>query len=529
MAIITDTDPDYATAKLFDLDDKAYSIEWQDQREIYDLAWKYYSGAIFDERRTDTKDGKPGSLLYPLRVNSTKQACITHALHLWGLTSEAPILSFSVIPKSENTDASYERAERLRQFCYDLFNKQGMPNRLREAGRLFNALGGACFKVRSDKEHPLGIALENVPVRHLYPVWMPTDYEQLVRAHIAFWIPTSIAQEIYGYQGQGQLTDEVEYIETWTLDNWVTTVGLKSRREVAKDPLSGLPLQGENTFKHPITGQKYIPLVYVPRLRTGRFWGDSLIEDLRGLQDEFNGRLADQGDAVVASSHMHPWGRNLSRKRTPGPLSLPSGNQIFDAGDTQVGGGDPLIDNLIGPSLTDAVANFSDQVEQLLWDQGSVAPVVRGLDEGSQRSGVTLTARALPTIAITDDYRDAWRTGIALMVELAMIISFTEEINGITHLDFGHDISIEFAPRLPKDITQINETIQIQRAAGVMSRKRALQLSPDVRDVDAELANLEAEQLEKQEQAAELAETQARAKATAAPPPAAKAKVSPKK
>jgi hypothetical protein len=528
MALIGDTDLKSASSTMFDLDAKGYAAEWQSQQAMYALVWKYFSGKIFDERRTDTKGGKPGDLLYPLRVNSVKQACLTHTLHLWGLTSEAPILGFTVKPKSDNTDTSTDRAERLRRLFFTLFNAEAMPARLREAGRLFNALGGAALKVRRDEQAQLGVVIDNIPVSYFYPVWNPTDYEQLLRVHIAFWIPTEIAVLLYGYNARQPAASEVEYVETWDLNSWTITVGTPGHRQQAVDSATGLPLSGPNTFVNPITKRRYIPIVYIPRLRTGRYWGDSLIEDLRGLQDEFNGRLADQGDAVSASSHMHAWGRNLNRRRDPGPLLLPTGNRIFDAGELQVGGGEPLLDNLTGPSLTDSVANFSSQVEDLIWDQASVAPVVRGLDEGSQRSGVTLTARALPTVSITDDYRDSWRAGVLRLIELFLCCCYAEGeenqgLNDVSHLDFGHQIGVDFAPRLPRDVDQINNTIQVQRSAGVMSVTRALVLSPDVDNVELELAEIQEERKEKAQQAMEIVQTQAKARAAQAPPRAAQA------
>ena len=69
----------------------------------------------------------------------------------------------------------------------------------------------------------------------------------------------------------------------------------------------------------------------------------------------------------------------------------------------------------------------------------------------------------------------------------------------VSKAEFGHRFAITFAPVLPRDIEAINQTIQIQRGAGVMSKKRAVNLSPDVENPEAELEAIAEEEEEAQE------------------------------
>ena len=56
-----------------------------------------------------------------------------------------------------------------------------------------------------------------------------------------------------------------------------------------------------------------MPFVYIPRLRSTNWWGDSLSEDIIPAQDELNMRVADIGESINYNAHPTRWGTNLPR------------------------------------------------------------------------------------------------------------------------------------------------------------------------------------------------------------------------
>lgn len=514
-----DTSSAAMPASLYDIDRGATvaATEWTAQAELYRRVWPYFDNSIFDTAVQKNADGTV-TPYWPLRIGMVRKACVTHALHLWGLTADCPHLRLTAgQPNAASPQRQASRKQRsvvLTRALTEFFADGNHPALLREGGRLFNVFGGVYLRLQEDRTAPHGCRLGLLSPEVVYPVWNPLDYDQLLRVHIVASIDVDTARTIYGYRGREEY-GTIEYVESWTTDSWRITLGRPgSEHQQAVDPTTGEPMAGPNNFLNPVTERTLIPLVYVPRLRTGRFWGLSLADELIGLQDEFNSRMADYGDAVRFASQMHVWGSDLSRKRTPGPLRLPVGNEIFDAGDTGPNGKTPRLEILAGPNVSTATAEFSDKVESIFYDQASISPVMRGIDEGSQRSGATLAARAIPTLALIDDYRTTWGTAVNVLAQLAFAFAYNYNSGAfgearITARDFAHRINATFAPVLPRDIEAINQTIQIQRSANTMSVERALELSPDVEDPDEELARIKAEKQAEQEQ--QMAQMEAKA------------------
>jgi len=496
---LVDAGPVSTLNLIYDQDVAVYQVKWQAQSQIYDANWEYWSGAVFNNAMWKDRSGKPSPKKFPLKINVVKKACLTHSMHLWGLTSNLPFLRSTVIPKRDKIQAEIDRCKNMEDYFDTFLQYSNGETKLREAGRMYMALGGTALKVRRDSGNPCGVSLDSIPVAYFFPVWNPGNYDELIRCHIAYQIEKGLAKILYGYRDSKNSPDMVDFVETWTLDKWSCAVGPMGDRQPAVDQTSHEVMEGPNVFQNPVTKKKYIPIIYIPRLRTGSFYGDPLPADLMGLQDEYNARMADQGDAVSQASHMHVYGHDITRRGTP-DLKVPVGNTIYDAGDTQVGGEAPFLGILSGPNLAEAGSKFSSQLEDALYDQAGIPPVMRGIDEGSQRSALTLAARALPTLSIIEDYRASWVQGLRQCFELFQMACYADAgnmdmgLNDVSHLDFGHIVMINFAPVLPKDIAQINETITQQRAAGVMSKDRAVRLSPDVTDPDAELKKIEEEE-----------------------------------
>lgn len=478
----------------YDLDRSTYASDWQRQAAVYQRTQKYYSGAIFDEATTKpTQPGEAKELMYPLRINVIQRTCITHALHLWGLTDEGPLLRFTIKP-GKSAKSAKARSEKYKAFLDGLWNAPDTETLLRRAARVFMKDGGAYLKLRLDGSRPQNLALESPLPQFVFPVWNPADYTDLLRVHIVFPLDATAAKLQYGVPVKED-AGLLDYVETWTKDGWLVQIRKGDTRYPARNPETNEVLAGENLCRDPKTGKAYIPITYVPRLATDGFYGLNIPDMLRGMQNELNARFADYGDAVTTQTHSTIVGHDITAKRQTydGTIELPVG-KVFDMGDSSVGGVKPEMYTLNYGNLTQGVGDLNDDLQSVLYDQAGLPPVMRGIDEGSQRSALTLAMRALPTLAMITDYRANWRQGIDYINHAAVLISLAAGINELDKAMLEQSVLTKFAPVLPKDIEQINQTIATQRGAKVMSVRRALTLSPDVDDVEAELAELKAEQ-----------------------------------
>jgi hypothetical protein len=490
----------------YDEDYSTYRAAWDAQETIYARCWEYWSGDIFDKRRHEPTPGNPkGERYYPLRINEVRRAVIIHALNIFGLTNEEPYLTFEFKPKRTTVEVALERAKRLGEMAEDWFEDCGGEDLFREQARIFMILGGAVLKVRPDSDSPFGVVVENGSLRHFFPIWHPTRYNKLLRCYFKFEIDRDVARELYGYTAR---TDEQLYfLETWTKETWAVHIGTPGKWQLAVDPQSNVAYEGPNDCIDPLTGQQEIPVIYIPRIRTGAYYGENLPDEIRGLQDEINARMADTGDAVAIASRMHVVGSDISRRRQAGDrLRLPNDPlEIFDLGDTIAGQEQPKAYTLDGPAPGEGTLAHNVQLDAKLYDLAGIPDVMRGRVDGTQRSGEALSALAFPSLAMINEYRASFRAGIKLSWRHYMAMSYRMGINKLSLEDFGHKMKLKFAPVLPRDTSLINDTIAIQRSAGAMSTRRAVSLSPDVTNIEEEL------QLIEEEEAAERAFQQAQA------------------
>ena len=474
-------------------DHLTYNDDWQSQSGVYSEAWRYYRGTILD-KLADNSD----SLLYPLRLNIIKHICRKHALFLWGQYEKARIVRFVVHPPRLLPDeAKKKHATELSRLYWDFLRTNQGVTLLRELGRIYMVLGGAVLKTRYTTSAKLGVALETISPEYFYPVWDPANYSRLLRAHVCYPLHIDQASLLYGYtKASGDPGMSVNYLETWDEQSWAVWVGYEGRWQAARDRLTGQELAGPNLLRDPLTTLPRLPFTYIPRMRTGSFYGDSLVLDLRGLQNELNARLADAGDAMTQASHPGGWAHDI-RKRGRGPIQITSA-EILDLGDTPPGGQSPYVEQFPPPDLTTGSSDLTNKLEKLLYDLASVSPVMNGEDEGSQRSSATLAMRALPTLTQTDDYRANWSEGLldAMHAFLCICLAYGG-LNGVTEADFAYETEIAYAPVLPRDRMETADEIAKLRPAGAMSQERSIRLQSDVEDVEAELALVQAEEQQK--------------------------------
>jgi len=164
------------------------------------------------------------------------------------------------------------------------------------------------------------------------------------------------------------------------------------------------------------------PFAYVPRLRSSRWWGDSVTEDIMAMQAEMNMRSADIGDTSTANAHPIIWGRNLPR--TFDHANFPRGDgKMWDLGRDQ-GDRSPEV-GILEPKVNVIEKTF-DYVQFMLRmarDMAQTPAIVYGDDNGGgQRSGATLEIRMRSLLSSIGRSRTYMTTGLRRMIKITAAI-----------------------------------------------------------------------------------------------------------
>jgi hypothetical protein len=124
-----------------------------------------------------------------------------------------------------------------------------------------------------------------------------------------------------------------------------------------------------------------------------------------------------------------------------------------------------------------------------------------GEDEGSQRSGETLSLRMWPILAHTRSERTHWNDGLSRtgwhILKMVKQIMTENEAAGKRMKDAGIsipddyenllDISTEWSPQIPQDRTKLTQEIALLAPTHTQSRRLSVERLGDAKDVDEEL------------------------------------------
>jgi len=236
----------------------------------------------------------------------------------------------------------------------------------------------------------------------------------------------------------------------------------------------GQAMGGKNPFG-------LVPFQYIPRLRAGSFYGESLVKGLMGLQDEINARIADLGDAISGGVHGTRWVRNRP-KGARGLRHDPHG--FLDLGMPAGNHPPPEVGMLQPPDLPANSLELANKLIELFRQIAHTPPVAYGMDEGSQRSALTLAFRMFPFIAMVERYRRYWSWGFKAISRKALRIMRVKGLHGITEQHERQMLQVSWAPAIPRDREQlINETVLLLNSA-LRSPETALQKLGDIPDED---------------------------------------------
>jgi hypothetical protein len=371
------------------------------------------------------------------------------------------------------SDRSIEQGERMTDFLNEVWYQNDGRSKQLEAGIASQIYGGCVFGTAYDPSRPeydYPIRIDHLMPEYFYPVWAPNDSYALVEAFVKYFISKVQAKALYGIDTK---EDRAIYLESWKRDHYEISVD----GEIInwnKLHCEGAPIGG------------FVPYTYIPHPpRFDGFYGESLLKDKLGLSQEVNARMSDMGDIIAEEARQIAAVSNANKlavKRVSGRL------YVLDLGTTLPGHDEPKIHH---PTHAAATSSSSiSYVKDLINTSRSEAytpPIVYGLDEGSQRSALTLALRMMPLISHIRDERTYWATGLTQVNRQILITAAEKGIGGITmEMVRKARIHHQWSPMLPRDVEQELNNILLRLQSHTISPETAMQMLGDIQDIQGE-------------------------------------------
>ncbi len=414
---------------------------WDAVRASHMKAAHYYSGEIFT-KKVETETGEDGApLLYPIGINLVKMMVLSMTDATYGEWDDVRnVLVF----KSKSNTAPTEAEKAAVEYATGLMEDSNAPSMLWEAEFDRNLYGAAVLRIMPDLPRASHVRWYKVPLDGFYPVFDPADPDKIVECWQVTQILAEQAKAIYGIETSS--TTPLVKVEHWSTSIYETKVDGK-----VVSAYSGTNPWG------------VVPYVYIPRMRTIDWWGESLVEDIYGPQDEMNMRLADAGEALNYHSHPVYWGRNLPNNFNSDNYPLDP-SALWDLGRAR-GGENPEVGMLKNDT---PVSEGLYKYVQFLYDwtrtSASDPPIAFGDDNGGgQRSGDTLEIRLWPMIKAIRRSRGYLSTGITEALRITGKIlaqkKFSDIPAGVASELLGRRVVPVFNSVLPRDEAKIVDEV----------------------------------------------------------------------
>lgn len=446
---------------------------WATQAVLYSEYWRHFKGDWLAAKQN-------GESLYPLALNVYRLPVMLHAAFLFGeqADNDAPLVDIVITAEGRgNSRRSSDEGRRMSEFVRQVWQENYGRSIMTEAGIISQVLGGCVFGLAYDHtrlaENQLPIRIDNVLPDFFFPVWNPIRYYELLSAFIRFQIDPLQAKALYGITTQQNR--QCSYEERWERDEFSITLDGKVITYNGS-PLSGAPLGG------------FVPYTYIPHPpRVGQFYGESLLKDKMGLAIEINDRMTDLGDSVAEAA------RDLgviSNATSPTVRRISGVKNLLDLGQTRPGSDDSP--NYWAPSganhLTESSVTYVSNLLNLARLEAYTPPALFGMDEGSQRSAVSLAFRMIPLTAHIQQERSYWAVGLEQLARRMLRLAAIKGIEGITQSMVDRaDIHCVWQPILPRDAEAELNRILLQVKANLMSPQTAMEQLGNVTDIETEL------------------------------------------
>ncbi len=473
---------------------------WNLQAERYYEYWRWFTGDILRETRAGSnKDNQV--LKYPLEINPVRDFSRKHAALLVGedtFDSAKPLVrsvfrprpTFDMSNMNEDTSADVDnKTRRVAQICQNaldmVWTESGGASLQQENATLSQFLGGSVFEAKWNpdlKDRLIPIEINNVMPDFFLPIYEGNNYWNLLECFIVYRISAYVAKQMYGYKGSEATW--VIYCEHWTRNDYSVYI---NNEPVETDGI---------TYKNVKNPFGFVPMVYIPHLREGNFYGSSMVEDIRGLTREFNARMADTGDAVRNSVHRRRYARDL--RQDPKPKQIDATTWATNLGVTDPStkvSPDVWVED--PPVLPDSLANYAnDHVWKQLIRMGAMSDMSYGEDEGSQRSALTLAFRMWPSTSHARAERVFWRDGLNYLAKrvLQMMVVKKDALKGVIEIpaDFQKylEVAQDFQPMIPRDREQQVDEVITRVQANLLTPEAGMKILGDIPYVTEEIAKL---------------------------------------
>lgn len=481
--------------------------QWSEQMSRYEEYWSWWKGDVYNEIVGTTDDGEP-IYKFPLKINNVRTFARIHNSMLFGEVPDDPNAHSPVYsrfkPKADLVtgkvaDDNKQTAKTLERIVNEVWAQSNPRSLMYQAGIVSQFLGGAFFQFKYEPwktDLRIPITVHYLKPDFVLPVWDTNEWD-LLECWIVYRISPATAESKYGFKVDssktaGSGTTFVNYVEHWTRDKysiWIDGKPLVARYNV---PDAGQMTINYNNRPNPFG---VVPIVYIPRMREGNFYGSSLVADITGLSQEYNGRMADLGDLIQQNNDREWFGRNINQ--TPRPKQFDNGKYFTDLGSSNPGTGrDPEVWATDPPRFSPEMPRFNNDIHTQMMREGNVSPISLGEDEGAQRSGITLQIRMWPTISIARVQRQNWTTGKnhGDKIILKMLLGIGWSYNGfsipsdfLSYIELGQ----KWAEFLPRDEEQLVNRLAILKQSHQMSLRRSLVLQGDVDDIEEEIEFIE--------------------------------------
>jgi hypothetical protein len=372
---------------------------WDHHLSQLSVFYKYFSGAIFDEKvQLETQADEETPLLYPVGLNLVRMLCLAQADALFGAWEEE-IIRFSA-PSDEDPTASDKLGIAVLQ---DILHSSDAETLLWELALDGNIYGGSALKITPALNWPGHVRWSRVPLGGFFPIWDPDDPNDLLEVYYIVEMSKEQAEAKYGVKTTRDVALRVEHWTKTTYENKIEDQRIEA-------------YSGKNPWG-------IVPFVYIPRMRTTQWWGDSMTEDTMDAQDEMNMRVADMGEAINYNSHPTRWGYNLPRTFNADNYPLGS-NVMWDMGKVIGDSPPPHVDILESQNpVPDGAFKYVDFLYDWVRTSNFAPPIAFGEDEGgSQRSGATLEIRMWPLMRQIMRSRSYFTAGLSRAAYISGLI-----------------------------------------------------------------------------------------------------------
>lgn len=466
---------------------------WNAQSARYQAYWDWFTGRAMAQEGKDAE----GNIIqrWPLQINTIRNITRKHAAMLWGEFPDTPtpLARASFLPRPPMDGGKFTADdEKNAKLCENIVNSVWMQSEGRalqyEHSVLAQFLGGAVFQVCYEPWHSdewdIPISIRAWPADYFLPVWTFGKYWDLDQAWIITRIESAIAKTVYDVDVDDDSPYAI-YAEHWTKNSYSILIN--------REPIRNIVAGEEVLYKDLQNPFGFVPFVYIPHVREGNFFGSSHVPDLIGLNNEYNERLADMGDAIgdaiARKRYLTNASNQIKRRR------LPDGTDVIDLGhQSPTAKEPPKVAVEDAPRIYDSVANFPDDLWEQILREAQLSGISFGEDEGSQRSALTLAFRMWPSTAHAREERGFWETGLNKIATMILkMVNYHQMWESVTERKIPSDylkrmeINHAWAPMMPRDRESLVNEVILRVTSNLMSPQTALEMLGDVRNTDNEL------------------------------------------